>query len=428
VQLVPFYHTSNKEGGMGKYFGTNNKNTLKIDVAAEGTDIQNSLIVHQKDSPSTLALRGNLTLKPRHTTYGAYLSYNQELNNIQKGLYIQLGIPLVHVENDLHPTVTNERKTNINGEYQGIMDFFTGCYTNNATVNTQSALTHAKLRCGDGKSGIADVELTIGYKFAEKEDHLVCGNINFVFPTGNKSNGEYLFPAIVGNGRHWGVGFSFNGSMNITRSKTSSLEFLFDVDYRYLFKNTQKRTIGFRNGLASTGTVEDTAVIIPWDYYVLGGEHGRRGLFPLANVLTRDVSVYPGGRLNGHVSFAYHQNNTTIDFGYSLFAQEGEKVNVGCWEDNKYAPASITHDTTNAFDASHGSSDVIGGPIAPAELNPHKAETPAVFKSSAHAGISYTLSEWDNPFMLGCGFSIDWTHDNSNPTGYTLWAKVGVSF
>jgi len=425
VQLIPFYSASNKEGGMGKYFGTSNKNALKVDKAGENVEIQSNLIMHQYNDDPDLA--GILKLNPKHTTYGAYISYNQELENIQKGLYFQVNFPLVHVENNLNPVVTNETKDNMTGTPQGILDFFSGSYTNSSDKNKQSALSHAKIVSGNDKTGIADIELLIGYKLAEKADHMVCGEIKFIIPTGGRPTGEYLFPALVGNGKHWGVGSALSASMNITKSKSSSFECILSVDYKYLFKADQKRTIGYRNGLAATQTAEDTAAYSPWGHYIIGGENGKKGLFPLANILTRDVSVYPGGKLHGHASFAYHRDNTTFDFGYAFFAQEGEKVNVKMWEDDKYAPAAPEFETVSTFDVTN-INHVIGGPINKTELDPNKAATPAIFKSSIYAAIAYTLSEWDNPFMLGCGVSADWTHDNSNPTGYVLWAKVGATF
>ena len=62
------------------------------------------------------------------------------------------------------------------------------------------------------------------------------------------------------------------------------------------------------------------------------------------------------------------------------------------------------------------------------ELDKTTASTPAIFRSAIHGAISYTLSEWQNPFMLGCGFAVNWMQDNTSPVGYTLWAKAGVTF
>ncbi|MBU1008187.1 hypothetical protein KKA53_03865 [Candidatus Dependentiae bacterium] len=418
---TPFYHNSNNEGKLGKYFGTNFKSKLKVSLPSETTDLQSDNIMHRYDDfPS---LDGTLCIKPSHTTYGIYLSYNQELSNIHKGLFLRVNIPFEHVENDLHATATQTKHLG-----KGILDFFSGAYSNVDPNNLQDALTHAKICGSQGKSGIADIELLLGYKLAEKKEHEISGSVKLIIPTGGRPQGEYLFESVVGNGKHWGIGTNLNASMNIVKNETSSLECLIFLEYTYLFKSDEKRTLGFRNGTGLFEGHENTPINIPWFYYILGGEIGKMGTFPLANILTQEVSVTPGGKSQGHASFAYHRNNTTIDFGYSFYAQEGERVALkSCWNSSRYAPANPSYQTTAAFDVSNTAHSA-GQSIKEFELDTSVPETPAFLKHAFHGAISYTHSEWENPFMLGCGFSVDWTHDNANPVGYTLWLKAGATF
>jgi len=237
---TPFYRATSNNGKLGKYFGTNYKSTLKIDIPRETTDIQNDLIMHRYDDyPS---LQGTLKIDPKHTSYGIYLSYNQELENLHKGLFFRVNLPIEHVENDL-------RATAIQTKYLGksILDYFSGGYSNDDANNLQAALTHAKI-CGiQGSTGVADIELLLGWKLAEKKEHEVEGSIKVIVPTGSSPNGEYMFESLVGNGSHWGIGFNCNTSMNIMKSETSSMEFIASLDYTYLLKGDEKRTLGFRN-------------------------------------------------------------------------------------------------------------------------------------------------------------------------------------
>jgi hypothetical protein len=420
---------------MGKYFGTNYKNVLQIDAFGPNTDVQNNLIIHRQNPAAEAAggnpiiLKGKLELKPEHTAYGVYLSYNQELGSINKGLFFQINLPVVHVKNDLHAKVTDETREIFTGTPMGVLDFFSGNYTQTALTEKQAALTHAKIGGVDSHTGLADIELMIGYRMADREEHQLSGSIKIILPTGNRPTGEFLYQAIVGNNRHWGLGGNLDASMNVIKGEYYSLECLLRLDYMYVFKSSEKRTLGFRNGQSRGGDPEreDTPVVQPWAHYMLGGEQGKLGVFPLANVLTRDVDITPGGKLQGHASFAYHKNNTTLDFGYSFYGQEGEKVTVKCWENDKYGPAEPTYNTTLAFDVTNADR-VLGGPINKDELIVETPATPAVLKHSVHAAISYTLSEWKNPSFFGCGVSVDWTHDNSTPVGYTIWGKFGTTF
>jgi hypothetical protein len=425
LQVVPFYRTSTSSVKLGKYFGTNDKNILTIDAFGPDTDVQNNLIAHQ-GSGDPITLAGKLKLDPKYTAYGALVTYNQNLDNIHRGLFFRINIPFEHVEHDLRATVTDETKEIVGTSSKGILDLFGGQYEQTTAGKLQSRLTHAKIKGVNSKSGIADLELMLGAKLVERAEHEVTGALKIFVPTGNRPTGEFLYQAIVGNNRHWGVGGELDASMNIYKSEEHSLECILHLDYVYFLKSNEVRTLGYRNG-ADRVSREDTPIKFSWAHYIAGGEDGKQGTFPLANILTRAVDVTPGGKVQGLAAFAYHRNNTTIDFGYSLFAQEGEKVTVKSWEDDKYGPAQPTYDTTNNFSVTNASY-VLGGAIQRTELVLDDAATPAILKHSVHAAIGYTLSEWENPFMMGCGVSYDWTHDNSTPVGYTLWCKAGVTF
>lgn len=435
LQAVPFYSNSNNSAALGKYFGANYKNELVVGAAGASTDIQNNLLIHRQqgddDASIKTNLAGTLKLNPKHTESGVYFNYNHNLDNVKKGLFFKLGLPFTHVSNDIGASVANEIKdTHTN---KGVLDFFNGNLSQsyNASYdytigNSQDALTHAKITGPNSKTGIADVTAIIGYKFTEHDDLEFTGNIKLLFPTGGNPTGERLFEAINGNRDHWGIGASTNASLSIFKEEDHCLECLFLLDFMYLFKSDEKRTLGYRNGI-DYASGEDTTVRMAWNHYYQGAQDGLQKMFPLANVLTQDVSVQPGSELQGHCSLAYHRKNVTFDFGYSFFSKEGEKVSIKSWTNNKYAPVSLDYNTGVAFSLSD-ETHFLGGAIQKSELDTTTASTPAVLKQAIHAAISYTLSERKNPFMFGCGFCIDWTHDNSTPTGYTLWGKVGAAF
>jgi hypothetical protein len=430
-QLVPFAHISNSGCGLGKYFGGNDKSKITINNTNPNLDVRTDFIIHRPypayQTPSNLA--GTLKLSPKSTSYGLYFSYNQELNNIHKGLYTQINLPLQHVENDLHFSVTDETKDPVGG----VEDYFTGKLRQTAPDCKQEPLAYLKMGGAKNQTGLADIEFILGQKLVDKEQHELNGAIKVILPTGNKACANNLFPVSIGNNRHWAIGAQFNGSLNINKSKTSSFECLFHVDYTYLFKADEKRTLGYRKGtdVYDPNHRDDTSTTWMWNYYLLGGENGKQGVFPLANVLTQDVNVSPGGRLQGYLSFAYHRSDTTIDFGYSFYSQEGEKISVKHWLNNTYAPAHPDYPTTAAFniiDFGQQGGWALGGPIQDYMLDTKSPATPAAFVSAIHFALSHTISDWENPLVMGCGFSAEWTQDNSIAAGYSLWAKLGISF
>lgn len=430
MQVVPFYRMSNNDVGLGIYFGTNYKQTIHVNRISPEADVKSDLIFHRAEPPDPV-LKGTIKLAPKHTSFGIYFSYQQELNHINKGLFCEVNIPIQDVENDLRFGVLDEVKE----PEGGLCDYFTGRLIQTADPNQQEPLRYLKMCGPQSKSGIADIEFLIGYRFTEKTGCQLNGAVKAMIPTGNKPSPCYLFPPVVGNGKHWGLGLQTKGALNILKGDDYSFEWLFNIDYTYLFQADHQRTLGYRKGFDYLDTLrlDETSAVMAWNYYLLAGEQGNHGVFPFANVLTREVSVHPGGRLQVHSSFAYHRNNTTIDFGYSFYAQEGEDISLRCWENDKYAPAHPEYPTDQPFSVLDFATQEpigwsIGGPIQSFMLDVNTPATPAVLKHAVHGAISYTVTDWDNPFMMGCGFSVDWTQDNATATGYTLWAKAAITF
>lgn len=415
--VTPFYKTSTNDCNLGKYFGANYKNELKFGRLWSERDIDAALIDHTTSADTSLT--GTMSLHPKHTSYGIYLSYHHDLYNVHDGLFLEVNLGFQQVENDLRMSTTVAK----------LIQYLEGTYCQNSV---QSALTHAKIKGLQSQSGISDIELILGYNFVEKEDYEVNGSVKVIIPTGKKPLGEYLFEPVIGSGKHWGIGARLDGSLNISRGEEYAFECLFHAAYTYLLRDIETRTLGFIKGFDDTYTDKnDFPVVVPWGHYLLGGEHNKKGVFPLANVLTRDVSVLPGGSLQGHVSFAYHKNNTTFDFGYSFLAKEGEKISVRTWENDLYALAHPLYDTATDFNvALKKSSDqmTLGGPIQKCSLDTETPASPAFLNHAIHAAVGYTLTEWQNPMAMGLGFSAEWNQDNSVPVGYLLWAKFGVTF
>jgi len=92
-------------------------------------------------------------------------------------------------------------------------------------------------------------------------------------------------------------------------------EFLLDANVKYLFKNTQKRTLGL---------LDDGGDNIPFGYYRLGGENGQTNLFPMANVLTQDLNIGGMWQFEGMAALSFNYNGWVIDLGYDLFVKESE--------------------------------------------------------------------------------------------------------
>lgn len=294
----------------------------------------------------TEQIDAELKLRPKVTSYGVVLDYHQKIDKLAKGLFFKVSVPVVCAKHDLNldykgdrlsqavPYATNS-DTN-KGKTFHIKDYFKGCFT---ITGTQSALTHAKIDGARSKTGVADVDLTLGYNFLYKK-HKNCNvSVNLTIPTTDSPDGRYLFEPTLGNAGHWSAGVGLDGAFEIWESGNKSLEFVGSAKYKYLFDATEKRTLGLKySNKYSNPLVAGKEA--PMAKYYLAGELNKQGLFPLANVLTRRVGVTPGSQIELLGNFVFNWDKFSFDLGYNLFAKEGESVTLKeKWPSATYAIA-----------------------------------------------------------------------------------------
>ncbi len=177
----------------------------------------------------------------------------------------------------------------------------------------------------------------------------------------------------------------------------------------------------------------NTGAARPHGQYLLGGEKGKKGVFPLANVLTREVDVEPGSQLDGIVAFAFHWGNFLFDIGYNLYIQEAEDVKVKTWANDTYGIADYAYDTANDFTITTLPGDGVAddtteGPINREQVRDSAAETPSQVTHKLYGGLGYAFNHWNYPLMVGIAGSYEWPENNAAMEQWAVWGKVGLSF
>ena len=199
IQATGFYQAAIKGADVGKYFGVGNgKNDFTVGTGA--SDIHNWDLVHNNayvNHPTALA--GTSVFNPKQEAYGLRLDFFQFMNHPFKNMFLKASVPFVCVENDMHFLVDSS-VADASGNYVG--DFFRGNAITQAAANKQDALTHAKVGERKTSTGIADIDLALGYRFVENENHHLYVAAAITIPTGKRPHGEYLFEPIYGNGKH----------------------------------------------------------------------------------------------------------------------------------------------------------------------------------------------------------------------------------
>jgi len=447
IQIVPFYQESNNKTDIGKYFGFNRGGTTGIenaisvgaadDFKIEGTtNLKNSAyIIHNRDE-GVSALTSKYSFRPYQEVYGARLSYYQDLDGLLDGLFFKLNTPFVHVQNNMNISLigTETPDPAITG---GLLTYLSGKFEQITEHDEQAPLKYAKITGGSHSStGIADIDLQLGYTFWHREHTRAALNLDLLIPTGKTPKADYLFESVHGNGHHWGVGLGLDASLILWKGEDKYIEIMCVANYRYLFEGIEKRTLDFKR--PNTAKTPASA-----GYYELAGEKDQKGVFPFANVLTRDVRITPGSMFDGILNVAFAFKNFMFDIGYNLYAREEESSKLRhLWENDKYAVAGVNYDTNNAFNIFTATADEpltqafaydnaaanVNAAINSDNLDFSSINTPTQITHKLYGGLGYQYKKCQYPVMAGIGGSYEWVNDNTALEGWALWGKLGLSW
>jgi len=467
LQVAGFYQESTNGCELGKYFLVGEKSTIKlqaqetvdtktglgINTISTIADVDIGYLIHDFDLSVAEAEGLNiknttLSLDPQQKSYGVRLDYHQDLSAIIKGLYLSAHLPIVHVENKLGFRVSSLDKA----AQQTFVDFFNGTFTQTDASDLQVALTNAKMDCKKrSTSGVADLDLSLGYNFFDKECYAASLAFAVTIPTGNRPTSQWVFEPIRGNGHHIGLGGDFYSFWRLWGDLKHNLKLTIDAKYRYLLEETQCRTLGIK------GKTPDCSgcnlLGRPFGQYYLLGKQGQNALIPAANILTQSVDVTPRNQFDGIGGFTYNCHGFSFDVGYNLYYRDAEKIELqeedkcktssSCDTDcppcvtcpnvpltpNTYAIAARSFDTTVPFDIKNGA-HLDGGLagatiIGPDTIDFDAASTPQQLTHSIYGGLGFQTSG-STCFMFGVGGKYEWPSTNSALEQWGVWGKVGL--
>ena len=421
-QITGFYGQSTDNNNTGKYFGVNNLNEFALTTGAtlnnassSATTVDPSYLVHINDATADTSV-ATVKLSPRVTHYGVNLAYFQDLSKIVNGLYMQVVLPINHVENDVRFNLTAGTDAGSLTSAE-LTNFFAGTHTKVvANDNAQDVLKFAKIRTGkDSATGVADIDVLLGYKLLKKEKYHLGLNIAISIPTGNEPSGEYLFDAVYGS-KHFGLGGGLHAGARVWGDEDHNFKLALNANYRYMFEASEKRTLGLanRNWSQYYGTV------------VAASNAKAQQVVPLANLTTLNCDVEPGSQVDGVINLAYNKGGFNFGLGYNMYYREAESVSLksGQFTDGVIALVARSKkmsedDKTNMIE---------GAALKAADLSTASAATPSQFTHSVFGGLGYAFKNWEYPLMLGLGGKYEFADKNSALEGWQGWIKAGISF
>lgn len=443
-QLVPFFQQSSDHSKIAEYFLINHKSTIALTTGTAGTDPSNATdldinyLLHDKDwATITPKPAANFSLDPEQKIYGVRIDYHQNMDKILRGLYLTINLPIVHVENKTSPSVSNATNSTTYADVKTTLaEYLRGDYAHaqdagGAITNSQLKLIYAKIGDKQSDTGVADIDLALGYKFFNKEKYFGSIAIGLTIPTGNEADGVHMFTPIVGNGKHFGLGADLNIGGRIWGDIDHNFKAIARMKYRYLFENSERRTLGIKG--------------YNWGQYLLLVQAGvaaatATSLIPAANVTTLNVDVTPGSQFDGILGITYNNGGFNLDLGYNAYIRENEHVHLkDAFEAGSYAVANrsyntaanaANHETPGTFVAvlANITDNTSTAILSKDTLDVDAAATPSQFTNSLYAGLGYNFKDWDSPLMLGLGGKYEWASKNSALTQWNIYGKIGVGF
>jgi len=442
VSALGFVRQTYSDSNGAKYFGTGS--SLAPDAAitvtaasAVGTPTTTGLYNYQIDpshNGSSVSMSGVAGLNPRRTEAGAQLAWTQSLSKFVKGLSFAVEVPVVYVRTEMRASYANEVASTA-GSGQNISAFFSGAALGKtgtpvaATPVVQANLDAQVISTGyNTKTGVADVAVTLGYRFVKEKSYSIGGSIYGLIPTGNKATGTVAFEPMYGH-RSFFVGAGLDGRFNLWKSEdnTSALDFSALARYSYGFSAADVRTLGLYS--VANGNV-------PAGQYYFAGSVGNQSGAPLANLSTLAVNVQPRSRLEAVANFCYRYNRFNAGIAYNFFYAQKENVTfAGTWNEAAYV---VPNDNTQTYTTPFAVSNTVAAGngaliLAPGDLsgsyalNLDTCTTPSqvIHKVGGHVGYRFDTSL---PVYASVGGEVDFTGNNHANSTWAAFAKLGFSF
>ena len=375
--------------------------------------------------------------QPEQNYIGFALNYRQNLSKrCDRGFWFDLTMPIIRVQNCMHleEIITSSGRP-LSGTAHSVTDALESPHWEFGKISS----------CPLEKTGIADIELRVGYDFMRTAPCSFGAFYGAILATGNRPHGEYLFEPIVGRNHHWGIIWGGSGSFNVWENVEGNSHIYLNIDLNnnYLFAGRETRSIDLRNK--------------PWSRYMpLFSNASAQRAIPGINELTQEMTISPHStyQLNSALTFDCGPH-FMCETGWYLCARDAEDGCLRCrWEEGPAiagiagADQSIgkTADSmSNAnmqiwnygligADANMGALNVNAGenylvfkPIRETDLDLQSALHPACISNMIYGAFSYQNVIEEYPWLAAVGAGYQFGFNNSTMQRWSVWAKASLS-
>lgn len=453
LQGVVFGGASTKSKDLARYFMPYNKCCIKIAESPAQTTtagiFDGGAATFKDDSYDILAHNFNITTEehnfqsticfcPKQTYAGGAFNYRQSISdNEEKGLWFDITVPILHVKNCMglsEVVTTTDPSHPVAGSMENMKKAF-----------NQSGWKYGKISpCALEKTGVADVDVRIGYESVREDMCRYEGFLGVVFPTGNHVTGKYVFEPIVGRGHHWGIIWGSGIGFDLWQNDHAMIQIAIDTYSNYLFEGSEVRSFDI--------------VDKQWSRYInVFTDSNATTTTPGINTFTKCMKIKPRGQYQINTAFIFKYKNFDLEIGYNGLGRQSEEGCLACkWQEGPAIAgahgfesgdegttlaSSMNLANMNAWNYTLISQDVDYSALnlnfsanvpqykvlKACDLNLNSALHPSTFAYTVYGALGYNCEEREYPCFAGLGGSYQFSSDNTSMTRWSVWGKVGVS-
>ena len=350
-------------------------------------------------------------MRPDREVWGVTLSYHHDLSSFIDNAWFSIMLPFIEAHHDLHFKETIESTT-----------FDPSSFLTIGEALNNPDWVYGKWRTkGLSKTGLDDVLFKIGYGVFRWNRLRLELYVSFLIPVNEAQTAECVFEPMVGNGDHFQVGGGLNFEAEFVKSKHHGLSLLLDVDYRYGFSGTEKRSFDIMGK--------------PWARYMNYQEENKTvaDIRPGINFFTRELDVRPESSLDLWAALHYRYSVFNIETGYSFWWKTKESVSL---KEPWPFDMSISAQASNTFFPSALISDAWGIPdpaevftkVKQSDLDLSSAEHKSASSHTIYGALSASGQLSNHPSQIGIGGSYEFASENTALSVWGIWLQASVGF
>lgn len=429
LQISGFYEQRLGSADAGRFLGTQATNTeynfvhinTAVTVAARDADATNNHFVHNTPGVDN-DLNVKFTAKPSRQVYGTLFSYEQYIP-LFGGWYVGAKMALADYRTDL-----NLKQVGRTAAQPGdLPNFFSGHYYSDTSARAQTNLNYNRFDIHEHqRGGVSQIDVWGRRQFFGAHRFKLNGSVHITVPILSPAGAQNLYAPTMGSNGHWVAGAQLHSNIEVWRRDDHCIT----VDLRgytsYSLPEKEERVLAVNSALT----------VAPFGHYALlthASATANTALVPAANLLRKNISITPGIAYELTGSATWHGEKWRITVGHTYHGSGAESAGSFRWNDDTYAIANASYDTSAAFNATNteGLTDAAGNThtyLQRTDLDKTKAVLPSYHLHTSWVQASYATRIGSIPVSLrtGTAGTVSGTSWQAHPM--SAWACARISF